>query len=102
MFDTLRIKIASVIAGKKAFRQLPLSFQSGGKTYYSLNKTDLEKFFKALNCDYTDQNLVELFGSIAEVYAPIHAIATRVANAKYELRKVSDDSPNPGTICIYP
>jgi len=72
---------------------LPLSFQSGGKTYYSLNKTDLEKFFKALNCDYTDQNLVELFGSIAEVYAPIHAIATRVANAKYELRKVSDDSP---------
>lgn len=39
----------------------------------------------------SSSNLMELFHCVPEIYAPIHAIASRIANADFQLRKWFDD-----------
>jgi HK97 family phage portal protein len=40
---------------------------------------------------YAQSNFVELFHCVPEIFAPIHAIASRIANADFQLRKVKND-----------
>lgn len=37
------------------------------------------------------RNFLELFDCVPEIFAPIHAIASRIANADFQLRKYSND-----------
>lgn len=39
----------------------------------------------------SDQNLITLYHTIPEIYCPIDAIARRVANAKIQLKRISDN-----------
>lgn len=50
------------------------------------------KLYDALNGFYSAQNYIELFYSVPEVFAPIHEIASRVADATWQLRKAFNDS----------
>ncbi len=86
---SIRTKIASLVLGKKGLDDLlPITYRVDGKTYFKLSDSNeaLERFLKVLSCDYSDSNLVTLFYSIAEIFAPIDAIAKRVALAKFEVR----------------
>ncbi len=44
-----------------------------------------------LNGHYAANNFMELFYNIPEVFAPVHEIASRVADATWQLRKNADD-----------
>lgn len=80
---------------KKGFQDLlPITYRVDGKTYYKLSDSNeaLEKFLKVLNSDYSDYNLVTLFYAIAEIFAPIDAIAKRVALAKFEVRDLKTNA----------
>jgi hypothetical protein len=79
-------------AAKKAFSESGASFlvDKDGRSW-NLNSTEFERFWKALQGEYTDTNLVELFHSIPEIYAPIHEIASRVSDAIFELKMFKND-----------
>lgn len=47
-----------------------------------------------INGAYASNNFIELFYSIPEVFAPVHEIASRVADANWQLKKNSDDEVN--------
>jgi hypothetical protein len=49
------------------------------------------KIDNLLNGVYASNNFIELFYSIPEVFAPVHEIASRVADANWQLKKNSDD-----------
>jgi phage portal protein BeeE len=58
--------------------------------------TDMEPAARArlsalLDGYYSQANFLELFHCLPEIFAPIHEIASRVADAKWELRKVVTD-----------
>lgn len=42
---------------------------------------------------YTDSNLINLFGTISEIFAPINEIASRAMTARYVLKSLKDDEP---------
>jgi hypothetical protein len=50
------------------------------------------RLYDALNGFYSAQNYIELFYSVPEVFAPIHEIASRVADATWQLRKDFNDN----------
>lgn len=85
MQDVAEIKAAIPQLAEKSKTQIE------GKTYFSLTDTDFADFWKALDCVYTEYNLVQLFYSVPEIFAPIHAIANRVASAKYVVKRLKDD-----------
>jgi HK97 family phage portal protein len=45
----------------------------------------------AINGAYSSRNFVELFHCLPEIFAPVHAIASRIANADFQLRKFRND-----------
>jgi disulfide oxidoreductase YuzD len=47
--------------------------------------------YNLLNGFYSNQNFVELFYSVPEVFAPVHEIASRVADCNFQLRKSWND-----------
>lgn len=53
--------------------------------------TMLERFYSILNGFYSNSNFIELFHCLPEVFAPIHEIASRVADAVWQFRKDWND-----------
>lgn len=49
----------------------------------------VDDILATLRGDMTDQTLIELFGSIAEIFAPVHAIAGRVVSGSFQFRKTT-------------
>jgi hypothetical protein len=47
--------------------------------------------YNLLNGFYSSQNFIELFYSVPEVFAPVHEIASRVADATWQLKKDWND-----------
>lgn len=69
---------------------LNISWSSESRDAY-LGKHDLGKFISCLTGGYSEENMVRLFMTIPEVFAPIDTIASAVCSAKWELRKLKDD-----------
>jgi HK97 family phage portal protein len=63
---------------------------------YIISGTDLRDILSTLRGSYTDRSLIELFGTVAEIFAPIDAIASRAVNAKFKFRKKSTGLPVEG------
>jgi hypothetical protein len=63
--------------------------------YYEYSDTEKENFRQRLDDlidgTYSSSNFIELFNSVPEVFAPVHEIASRVADARWELRKTWND-----------
>lgn len=66
-------------------------FREGGKHVYKLTDADLGTFLSCLNGGYSEQNMLTLFNTIPEVFAPINEIAKRVANGRFHLKRNADD-----------
>lgn len=49
----------------------------------------VEDILSTLRGDMTDKTLIELFGSVAEIFSPVHAIAGRVVSGNFQFRKTS-------------
>lgn len=49
------------------------------------------RLYDILNGFYSAQNYIELFYSVPEVFAPVHEIASRVADATWQLRREWND-----------
>lgn len=64
---------------------------------YSLTPLDVNsvdyrgRLDSVINGYHAASNLIELFHCLPEVFAPIDAVASRIANADYQLRKVRND-----------
>lgn len=56
---------------------------------YIVSGTDIKDIVQALRGGHSDRSLLELFGTVAEVYAPIHEVMSRVVNGKFGFRKRS-------------
>lgn len=60
--------------------------------YFDIDSTGLkQKLDELLHGTYSSRNFIELFYSLPEVFAPVHEIASRVADANWELRKSWND-----------
>lgn len=51
----------------------------------------IDRFYNLLNGFYSAQNFIELFYCLPEVFAPIHEIASRVADANWQLKRDWND-----------
>jgi phage portal protein BeeE len=47
-----------------------------------------------INGSYNKQNFINLFYCLPEIFAPVNEIATRVADADWQLRRTMDDAPD--------
>lgn len=83
-----RQKLGALIAGKKSFINNDDVDRLPGQNMYSVQIPDLA----AVWGQYTDSNLSVLYHEVAEIFCPVHLIATAVANGNYQLKKKSDDS----------
>jgi phage portal protein BeeE len=86
-------KMMQPMGGVKSASRLPLRFEVDGKTYFINSQIELQKLVgKITTGEYSDYNLVCLYYSIAEIFAPIAMIANAVSSGKFELKKTKDDS----------
>lgn len=69
---------------------LNISWSSEQRESYSYNQ-DLGKFVSCLVGGYSEENMLKLFMTIPEVFAPIDTIASAVCSANWELRRISDN-----------
>lgn len=65
--------------------------REGNNHTYTLTDPNLGKFLSCLNGGYSEQNMLTLFCTIPEVFAPINEIAKRVAAANFQLKRKEDD-----------
>lgn len=90
------IQVGKHFMGYKSSAQLvsrPEGFTENreeGMTYV-VASGDIKDVLNSLRGAYTDRTLVNLYGCVAEIFAPIHAIASRVVSAIFELRRIKDD-----------
>lgn len=66
----------------------PINYEYSGDAPAKLNRT----FDNLLYGPYNKQNFINLFYSLPEIFAPVNEIATRVADAVWQLRSNRDDS----------
>jgi hypothetical protein len=64
---------------------------NGMYEYSEVEPARLDQFYRLLDGYYGAQNFLELFHCLPEIYAPIHEIASRVADATWQLRKTWND-----------
>ncbi|MBS1988746.1 phage portal protein [Candidatus Dependentiae bacterium] len=71
----------------------PFNISWGYKQLESQNawKQDLGKYISCLSGGYAAANMIKLFESIPEVFAPIDTIAGAVCAAEWQLRRIKDD-----------
>lgn len=50
----------------------------------------IDDIMATLRGDMTDKTLIELFGSVAEIFHPVHCIASRVVSGNFQFRKTSE------------
>jgi hypothetical protein len=62
-----------------------------GNYIYKLTDRDLGVFHSCLTGGYSEANMIALFESIPEVFAPIDIIASRVQNGIFQLKRISND-----------
>lgn len=62
-----------------------------GNHIYKLTDHDLGSFRSCFTGGYSEQNMITVFENIPEVFAPIDAIASRVANGVFQLKRIKDD-----------
>lgn len=62
-----------------------------GFEYSAQEPAIIDRFYDLLNGYYGAQNYIELFYCLPEVFAPIHEIASRVADANWQLTKDWND-----------
>lgn len=55
--------------------------------YTDLEPARMERLYRLLDGYYGQSNFLELFHCLPEIFAPIHEIASRVADANWELRR---------------
>ncbi len=93
LLQSLANKVSGNELSVKSASQLPLRYQVEGKTYFITNDAQLEQFLKTKTAgDYSDYELITLYYSIAEIFAPVSMIANAVASGRFELKKTKDDS----------
>lgn len=62
-----------------------------GNYFFNLTDSDLARFMNAVWGQYSDSSLINIYHTMPEVFAPVHHIAFRVAQAKWQVRKTSND-----------
>ena len=62
-----------------------------GNHFYKLTDRDLGDFRSCLVGGYSEANMITLFETIPEVFAPVDIIASRVQNGIFQLKKLSTD-----------
>jgi len=77
--------------GNKKTPNVSYSKDKNGNHVYKLTDHDLGAFRSCYTGGYSDANAITLFQTIPEVFAPIDAIATRVANGIFQLKKIATD-----------
>lgn len=60
--------------------------REGENYFYSFEEPN-HHFYNLLDGFYSKQNFIELFYTLPEVFAPVHEIARRVADANWQLCK---------------
>lgn len=53
----------------------------------------IEAIMDLLRGSYTQSNLIQLFGTMSEIFAPINEIASRAQTARYVLKRLDNDDP---------
>lgn len=79
---------------KRASGKLPAmtySRDAAGNHIYKLTDHDLGEFKSCFSGGYSEANMIALFESIPEVFAPIDAIASRVTNGIFQLKRIKND-----------
>jgi hypothetical protein len=86
------IKIGNLFFGasRKSYAPFTEDIESG-RPYLITSDGDFSKILSAIRGTYTDTNLIELFGTVAEIFAPIDAIASRVIAGAFQFKRVKDD-----------
>ncbi len=62
-----------------------------GNYFFNLSNNELGRFMNAVWGQYSDSSLINIYHTMPEVFAPVHHIAFRVAQAKWQVRKISND-----------
>lgn len=83
-------KVYTLIAGKKS-ASITLS-TARGNFFIDIAEKLFGKAFNITWGEYSKSDLVKAYHTIAEVYAPVHQRASRVADGNYQVKKISDDS----------
>lgn len=89
MFTTVKTKIANWLLEKKG-HDLDIS-TSRGNYFFTLANNALGKFMNITWSEYSKGRLIKMYHSMAEIYAPVHHRAYRIAQGKYQLKKIAND-----------
>lgn len=65
--------------------------EGAGYEYSELAPASISRINQLLNGYYCNQNFLELFYCLPEIFAPIHEIASRVADANWQLKNTWND-----------
>lgn len=82
---------------QRSLKAMPSMYyeQTRGIHNYSLDQgfsiIEPERYRSLIYGGYAPSNFIELFHCIPEIFAPIHEIASRIANADFQLRKTFND-----------
>lgn len=90
MATPLGKRLNNALLSLKGYNATFITTESG--TTYNANSSELKDLLQALSGDVTDHNLIELFHCVPEIFAPVHAVAFRVASGVFQVKKYSDDS----------
>lgn len=86
---TSKLAIAEAVKGIGGQTLQPFTENIESGMPYIVSGTDLRDILSTLRGGYTDRSLIELFGTVAEVFAPIDAVASRAVGAKFGFRRRS-------------
>lgn len=94
-----RNKQPKQLSTKSGYTLQPFTENMESGMPYIVSGNDIKDILATLRGEYTDRTLINLFSTVAEIFAPIDAIASRAAGAKFMFRKKSnkavvDDNPN--------
>ncbi|HEX7906239.1 MAG TPA: phage portal protein [Chitinophagaceae bacterium] len=76
-------------ASLKSYAPFTENIESGKS--YILTDGDFSKILSCIRGTYTDTNLIELFGNVAEIFAPIDTIASRVIAGTFVVKNTKTD-----------
>lgn len=79
----------TTVATKSGYVLQPFTENIENGMPYVVSGSDIRDILSTLRGEYTDRTLINLFSTIAEIFAPIDAIASRAAGAKFVFRKKS-------------
>lgn len=70
----------------------PFSWNLGTRTRFVVHGTpEFSEFTDCFGGGHTEENLLTLFKSLPEVFAPIDGIASRVKNGRFQVKRISND-----------